>query len=95
MIPFSLPGWAVALSLIMLLVLCVAGFIGLMSLIQQFIQGVPDFEGSVPINDLDPDAYSRADVPVTPVDEQTKHELLALARNEITPRGEWRKSGTE
>ncbi|MNY68673.1 hypothetical protein D3C86_2064740 [compost metagenome] len=59
-------------------------------LLRQFIQGVPDFKGSVPINDLAPDDYPRGDTAAAPVDEQTRRDLFALARDELGGRGNWR-----
>ncbi|HEY9900697.1 MAG TPA: hypothetical protein V6D00_16075 [Pantanalinema sp.] len=96
MITFSLPVWGVVLSLVLLLVLCVAGAVGLTVLVRQFIEGVPDFRGSVPINDLAPDAYSRADTPTAPpVDDQTRRDLFALARDEVGSVGDWRSGGQD
>lgn len=93
MVAFALPVWGVVLSLVLLVVLCVAGAVGLTVLVRQFIQGVPDFQGSVPINDLAPDAYSRADTAHASVDDQTRGELFALARDEVGRKGDWRASG--
>lgn len=95
MVTFSLPVWAVVLSLVMLLVLCVAGGIGLTVLMRQFLQGVPDFQGSVPINDIDPEAYAMMEPPPGPVDEQTRRDLFAIARDELGARGNWRKESPD